>query len=458
MGLKKGLFAAAGVLVLAAAGIALWVFTHKQEAVEMIPDNALLVRPTVTLWYTDEALEDYLASMALDYLEEYDVRVVPVQKSGLEYLEAVNQASVANENLPDLYIVGNESLEKAYLAGLAAGISNPEDVISARNFPQTALDAVTYQGKMVAYPLYFETSALVYNRTYLQQAAQELGVGEETLIPKTIDDILSFAENYNAPETVEAVFKWDVADIFYNYFFAGNYMDVGGPCGDDENRIDIYNLEAVRGLQTYQDLNQFFSIDAKNSSYDSVVQDFLDGKLVFTVATTDILNRIAQAREEGLFPYEYGVVPLPDINGEVQSRGLSVTSVVAVNGYSTKKDLANYFAAWLSTFGQDKLYARAKRIPVRLRVVPEAVGMEGFMEEYSYSIPMPKLMSMANFWVRMEIAYTKIWSGENASDILKNLSEQIMTQVTGTEYVETEYIELPKETQTETQEDEDSDS
>lgn len=36
----------------------------------------------------------------------------------------------------------------------------------------------------------------------------------EAMIPATIDDILTFANSYDAPEQVEAVFKWDVADIF----------------------------------------------------------------------------------------------------------------------------------------------------------------------------------------------------------------------------------------------------
>lgn len=256
MGLKKRLFAAA-CIVAAAAGI-VYLAVNSNVLPGVIPENALTVRPTITLWYTDEALEDYLASVSLDYLEEYGVRVMPVLKSGLEYLEAVNTASIKNENAPDIYIVSNDCLEKAYLAGLASEIEDPGDVVTADHFPQTALDAVCYHGKKVAYPLYFETSALVYNKTYLNQAAQELDVSEEELIPDTIDDILSFADEYNAPETVESVFRWDVSDIFYNYFFAGNYINVGGACGDDAEQIDIYNLEAVRGLKSYQDLNQFF--------------------------------------------------------------------------------------------------------------------------------------------------------------------------------------------------------
>ena len=68
---------------------------------------------------------------------------------------------------------------------------------------------------------------------WLEQAAAELETDEVSLIPKTIDDIRNFADEYNAPETVESVFRWDVSDFFYNYFFAGNYITVGGSCGDD---------------------------------------------------------------------------------------------------------------------------------------------------------------------------------------------------------------------------------
>lgn len=447
MNLRKRILAAAGIM--AALGGVIFTAAQSRMMPGVIPDNSLLLRPTLTLWYTDEALEDYLASIALDYMEEYDVRVVPVLTSGLEYLEAVNQASLRGENAPDLYLVSNDSLERAYLAGLAAQIEDRGGVLTEDRFPETALNAVTYQDRLVAYPLYFETSALVYNRTYLEQAASENGVPLEELVPETIDDILSFADSYNAPETVEAVFRWDVSDIFYNYFFAGNYIDVGGPCGDDSSSIDIYNLEAVRGLKAYQDLSQFFSIDAEESSYDAVVQDFLDGRLVFTVATTDILGRIAQAASDGSFPYEYGVVPLPDINDEIQTRGLSVTNAVAVNGYSERRELADEFAAWLATAGADKMYDRTGRIPAVNGAQVSAEGAEGFLEEYARSAPMPKLMRTANFWVQMEIACREIWTGENVSDVLKSLSEQVMTQITGEEYVEEEYIEVPSEEETE---------
>ena len=212
---------------------------------------------------------------------------------------------------------------------------------------------MTYKDKLVAYPYYYKTSALLYNKTYLeawtaeqlQKVAEgdgeeatddtgedaadnadatgeegdtgEIEATEDTLtvtpeqleagIPANMDEMLAFADNYDAPENVEAVLRWDVSDIFYNYFFVGNYMVVGGECGDDETAVDINNEAVKQCLEVYQNLNQFFYIESDSVSYDSVVQDFIDGKIVFTIATTDVLAKLKQAKEEGTFPYEYGI-------------------------------------------------------------------------------------------------------------------------------------------------------
>ena len=50
---------------------------------------------------------------------------------------------------------------------------------------------------------------------------------------------MNIADTFDAPEGVEGVMKWDVNNIFYNYWIVGNYMIVGGDPGDDRNDINI---------------------------------------------------------------------------------------------------------------------------------------------------------------------------------------------------------------------------
>ncbi|MDE6406857.1 MAG: sugar ABC transporter substrate-binding protein, partial [Lachnospiraceae bacterium] len=131
-------------------------------------------RETLYLWYADEGLTDYLNGVAVSYSEYQDeVRVVPVYTQGLEYLETINQASLQGEEVPDLYIVSNDALEKAYLAGLASEVKLPEGVLPMTDLlPGTAVRAVTYHDKQIGYPFYYETSCLLYNRTYLEEWAK----------------------------------------------------------------------------------------------------------------------------------------------------------------------------------------------------------------------------------------------------------------------------------------------
>lgn len=134
-------------------------------------------KDTLYLWYTDEALTSYLTSAAVTYNENHDVRIVPVLQSGPEYLEQINAASLSGEEMPDLYILSHDSLEKAYLAGLAEEVRLRERTSLRDTYRDTGISAATYQGKVIGYPFYFETSALLYNKTYLEDLAEESASG-----------------------------------------------------------------------------------------------------------------------------------------------------------------------------------------------------------------------------------------------------------------------------------------
>lgn len=439
-------------------------------------------KETIYFWYSDEALTDFIASAAVAFGEEKDVRVIPVLTSDSEYLEALNQASLHSTQIPDAFILSNDSLEKAYLSGLASRITDEAGICNEDHFPGTALSAVTYKDKLVAYPYYYETSALLYNKTYLeawtaeqlQKAAEgngeegmddagedaadasaadnadtsaaddtdasgEMEATEDTLtvtpeqiaagIPANMDEMLAFADNYDAPENVEAVLRWDVSDIFYNYFFVGNYMVVGGECGDDETAVDINNEAVKQCLQVYQNLNQFFYIESDSVSYDSVVQDFIDGKIVFTIATTDVLTKLKQAKEEGTFPYEYGIAMLPGPSAELQAKSLSVTNCVVVNGYSEHRALANEFAAFLTNEYYDNLYERTGKVSANLAANAGNEDLQVFMEEYKHAGSLPKMIETSNFWIQLEILFSKVWEGEDAAGLLQELSDRITTQL-----------------------------
>ena len=497
--------AAAGIFAIGKSGMPVKEKEQQEEASLFDGNN----KDSIYLWYTDDALTTYLSSAAVAYNETHDARIVPVLESGLDYVETINRNSIES-NMPDLYVISNDALEKAYLAGLAVPVE--PTVNMEETFIGKGLAAATYKDKLLGYPFYFETSSLLYNKTYLRdlavaqltqeqeeaaaQEAQENADSEsgdaaqsssdtgsadaaqsssdtgssdtatdssdsqtteadeeespfteeqieakiQEYLPKTIEDIQTFGDMYDAPEQVESVFKWDVTDIFYNYFFIGNAINMGGESGWDTEQVDIYNLNAIQSMTAYQNLNNFFSIDTSAISYESTLNDFMEGKVVFTVATSDAVATLEQAKQDGTFAYEYGFVTTPSFKEEELSSSLSVTNCVAINGYSTNQEAANDFARYLTCEYNDILYDRSGKVSAQKDMEYPYEALQVFAKEYETSVPIPKMLETGNYWLKLEALFAEIWNGADANEELKTLSEQIKYQITG-EQIEETYIE-----------------
>ena len=482
MFLKKRMIATAAVIAMAAAAV--YGSTQEMSQTQDTGERLQLFRAkeTIYCWYSDEALSGYINAAAVSFGEQNKVRVIPVLTSDSEYLEAVNQETLHSAQIPDIYLLSSDSLEKAYLAGLASKVPDTEEICDTDHFSQAALAAVTYDDKIIGYPVYFDTSALVYNEDYLrtwatQQAEKELsgssdndepvGEGEEIIeedslpedqtteqatvdeaavnalaeqyfakaLPSTVDDLLNIADTFDAPEGVEGVMKWDVNNIFYNYWIVGNYMIVGGDPGDDRNDININNPETIQCLEVYKALNQFFFIESDTVTYDSVIQDFIDGKTMFTIGTTDVVKRLEDAKADGSLTFNYGIARMPDVSAELQSRSLSVTGAAVINGYSENKELADRFAAYLSEEYADGLYERSGKMPASIHAAENADNgaLTIFADEYADSVSLPKMLETGNFWMQLEVLFSKVWNGEDVTTLVQQLADNMSQQLGNTE-------------------------
>ena len=481
MFLKKRIIATAAVIAMAAAAV--YGSTQEMSQTQDTGERLQLFRgkETIYCWYSDEALSGYINAAAVSFGEQNKVRVIPVLTSDSEYLEAVNQETLHSAQIPDIYLLSSDSLEKAYLAGLATKVPDTEGICDTDHFSRAALAAVTYDDKIIGYPVYFDTSALVYNEDYLrtwatQQAEKELagssdndepvGEGEEIIeedslpedqtteqtadeaavnalaeqyfakaLPSTVDDLLNIADTFDAPEGVEGVMKWDVNNIFYNYWIVGNYMIVGGDPGDDRNDININNPETIQCLEVYKALNQFFFIESDTVTYDSVIQDFIDGKTMFTIGTTDVVKRLEDAKADGSLTFNYGIARMPDVSAELQSRSLSVTGAAVINGYSEHKELADRFAAYLSEEYADGLYERSGKMPASIHAAENADNgaLTIFADEYADSVSLPKMLETGNFWMQLEVLFSKVWNGEDVTTLVQQLADNMSQQLGNTE-------------------------
>lgn len=369
----------------------------------------------LTLWYTDEKLNSYLVEAAEEFQKEHHAEITLQLVTAVDYIEHINTASISDLGGPDLFITSSELLEKARLAGLAV----ENDSFSQReledSFPQKAQDAATCGGKLMAYPFYFETCFLLYNKNYTDT------------VPATIDDILAYSDSFEGgegTEKVETIFKWNVADIFYNFFFISNYVDLGGATGDKKEDVDLSAGEIIECLEYYQSLNEFFAIDADAVTTDSVLQEFMDGKIVYTIAKTDAIARLDET-----IAGTYGIAEVPNLTAELGTRGLSVTNSVVVNAYSQERELAKDFAKYLTYEKVDDLYTMANKMPVKLGVEYENEQIQILLSQYENSLEVPKITDLSNYWIEMEIAFANIWRGNDVRDAIAAVNSTVQKQL-----------------------------
>ena len=73
------------------------------------------------------------------------------------------------------------------------------------------------------------------------------------------------------------------------------------------------------------------------------------------------------------------------------------------------------------------------KIPAKTDIQYENTAIYAALDEYAMSIPMPKMMRTSSFWAQLEIAFTKVWDGEDVDATLLNLDQTVREQIAKTE-------------------------
>lgn len=401
----------------------------------------------INFWYTNELMTDYYNNMASVYNQNNrGVNVVPKLVPASEFLERIYRASVEGEDFPDIYAMTSDMMEKAYLSGLTHAIENEDEIRS--KFHEVALEAASYEGNLQAYPLYFDTSTLVYNKTLLEEIAldqfqiqaaaegvenpEQIVVEKEKIdnlvqimLPETVDELIEFSNNLEAPDGMDSVFKWNINDVFFNYFYLGEYARLTG------EEIDIYNENIAACMDVFHYVTEYFYMDAETVSTESVLQEFMEGKVLFTILDSESALKLEAAGQAGelSFAYDYALIPNP--SESLKGRPLSVTNVIVVNGYTELPEATAEFAEFLSVenYAIDQLYRMTGYIPACEDAVV-STGMERvFKEEYKESATIPNRMALSNFWMLLEKAFNEIWEGADAAETLEALEIKLKNQI-----------------------------
>lgn len=396
----------------------------EQEDQPVTYENAMkklkqqVVKDTLDCWYTSDLDKGYLENAAAAFEKEYGIKVNLVYYDGVSLFEDINQAN-QKENGPEVYLMGNDQLEYAKTAGIVEQNTTYDDAFWKENYPDVAKRALTYKGKQYGYPVYFDTYCLVYDAKLLENA------------PASIDDILTFLDEYEDTGSTKAVFRWDVADPYVNSMFLASYADLFGENGDDMTSFQVNNEQCVASMQYFQSLSAYLWMNKSNISHDTVMNRIKDGTLVLGLCKTDILPTLYEMQNTKTEDTEtdYRISYVPSLTAELSSTAWSTTYGAFVNSYG--KDLAagNMFAMYLSYAYQDKQYSGNGKLPVKDQGEQFDEMQKVLYAQYLNSKPVPKVMILGDYLVESGIAFDAIWDGKDAQEELDWLQNAMTEKI-----------------------------
>lgn len=371
---------------------------------------------TLTLWYTDESMAGYLEGAAEEYKKKSGVELHCEKVDSKQYLEQVYSASMDDEQeTPDIYLLRNDLLGIACMQGTAQ--ANLSDAYVEKNYCKTALGAATYQGRLMGYPLCYNTSCMIYNADCFGES------------PVTMGAITAYSENAQISENTQYILYWDVNDYLCNYSFVGNYLDIGGENGDDAGSISIVNDETVQCLQQFQGLGQYFAIDSAAINSNIVPGALMEGRTLCILADCDMAHVINYYADNNGAEVPYHISRVPDITDELKSRSGSYTELAVVNGLSRKQEEAAAFAEYLTSDYVNQMYELSGHFAAKRGVEYSNEELCKLYEIYEQSKQFPKMLGTEDNSLWLELLFANVWKGEDIAAQLQGYSDKITSRL-----------------------------
>lgn len=366
-------------------------------------DRNVKEQQTLTLWYSQSNMKDYLEQAASAYKDKYQVTITCEYKENSSYLEELYQSSVQEENGPDLYLLRNDKLGRVCMEGLAA--VNTSKKYDNKHYCDTALQAAEYQNSLMAYPLYFNTVCMLYHTEYFPAP------------PATMGAVTAFSEKTELGENTQYILYWDMNDYFCSYPFIGNYLNIGGNAGDDKSKVSIYNEQVICCLQQFQQLGQYFAVDGGQMQAEEALTAFAEGRALCILADSDMVHQMESYGE-----LQYQICAVPDLNEELKSCAGAYTELAVVNGLGFKQEQAAEFAQFLSYDYAEHLYETTGHFAARRDISYQKQELSEMYKIYEQSKQFPKLPETEDLNLNLNVLFANVRKGSDISAELQGFA------------------------------------
>jgi maltose/maltodextrin transport system substrate-binding protein len=334
----------------------------------------------LVIWINGDKGYNGLAEVGKKFEKDTGIKVTIEHPDKLE--EKYPQVAATGDG-PDIIFWAHDRFGGYAQSGLLAEIS-PDQTFKDKLFPFT-WDAVTFNGKLIGYPVAVEALSLIYNKDIIKEA------------PKTWEEIPALDKELRAKgksaimwNLQEPYFTWPIiaADGGYAFKFENgkyNIKDVG-----------VNNAGSQAGLQFIVDLVKNKHINA-DTDYSIAEAAFNKGQTAMTIDGPWAWSNIDKSK------INYGVTLLPTFNGKPSKPFVGVLTA-GINAASPNKELAKEFLENY-LFTNDGLADVNKDKPlgaVALKSYQEQLAKDpriaATMENSKNGEIMPNIPQMSAFW------------------------------------------------------------
>ncbi len=319
---------------------------------------------------------------------------------------------------PDVFATPHDQLGDLSASGLIMPNLIYSNTVKA-GFLDSALSVLSFEGKLMAFPVSMETLVMFTNKNLFPQA------------PATWEDLLSLGRPLTDVAKGHYGFLFPIGDLYVCYpFLATSGAYVFGNGGRNPEDIGLANAGGVKGLETMLKLREISLKNAGDATWDSVQGLFLHGRVGAILQGPWAMKELSKAG----FPL--GVAPLPLMTGQRPST-FSGIMVLAVSSYSRFPKAAQLFAAFATSEKQlCQHFAKTGQIPpLKAFLQDETLSrdplVKPFLDQLQASQPMPNIKEMKYLWVPMAAALRDAWDGKESprsalDKALTTIKEQIL--------------------------------
>lgn len=336
----------------------------------------------LVFWYEDDAYTAFFEEAAERYFRETGVKVSVECVNTIDYIGTIYDKTIKEEGFPDVYLIPGDNLEEAYLYGL---VSVNESDAAAAGILAHAVEASSYQGKMLGYPLSYNTCLFAYQNGYFAEA------------PTSLQMIIDYSDQNEPGENVEYLLEWDVNDAFYDFPFISNSVTFDKT--EAESMNVVYNDELYqKDLEYFETILESFSVDASKVSEAGIVDNFLAGRTLCAVLDTNSLYHL-----DG---YSYSLMPFPNLNEELTTVSSATTDMLVVNQFSVEQKKAADFAKFVTVTMSKDLYGLSGHYSVIPSENPDVTETVAY-QTYESAVLVPDSQDAKDFWVKLEETISK---------------------------------------------------